>query len=46
LTRGEALEGVAEADRDRLFDTLTQMKANLIGKSAQGPTGERRVSNG
>jgi MarR family transcriptional regulator, transcriptional regulator for hemolysin len=44
LTRGEAMEGVADEDRDRLYDTLSQMKANLIGKAAA--VGERRVSNG
>ena len=44
LTRGEAMEGVADEDRDRLFDVLSHMKANLIGKSAT--VGERRVSNG
>jgi DNA-binding MarR family transcriptional regulator len=44
LTRGEAMEGVADEDRDRLYDTLAQMKANLIGKAAS--VGERRVSNG
>jgi MarR family transcriptional regulator, transcriptional regulator for hemolysin len=44
LTRGEAIEGVADEDRDRLYDTLSQMKANLIGKAAA--VGERRVSNG
>src|SRR5258707_1035172 len=31
LTRGEALEGVPEEDRNRLFDILSSMKANLIG---------------
>jgi MarR family transcriptional regulator, transcriptional regulator for hemolysin len=48
LTRGEAMEGVAEEDRDRLFDVLLRMKANLIGKSAaaKDAMGERRVSNG
>lgn len=44
LTRGEAMEGVADEDRDRLFDTLSRMKANLIGKSAA--VGERRAANG
>jgi DNA-binding MarR family transcriptional regulator len=44
VTRGEAMEGVADEDRDRLYDTLAQMKANLIGKAAT--VGDRRVSNG
>src|SRR6478735_3671968 len=32
-TRGEALEGVAEEDRDRLFSVLSSMKANLLTKA-------------
>jgi DNA-binding MarR family transcriptional regulator len=44
LTRGEAMEGVADEDRDRLFDVLSRMKVNLIGKSAA--VGERRAANG
>lgn len=44
LTRGEALEGVPDEDRDRLFDVLFRMKTNLIGKSAT--VGERKASNG
>jgi MarR family transcriptional regulator for hemolysin len=48
MTRGEALEGVSEADHERLFEILSNMKANLIAKSsaAKQTTGERRVSNG
>jgi len=45
LTRGEALEGVPEEDRNRLFDILSSMKVNLIGKSAAA-AGERRASHG
>lgn len=45
LTRGEAMEGIAEEERDRLFDILSSMKANLIGKSTV-TVGERRASNG
>jgi MarR family transcriptional regulator for hemolysin len=45
LTRGEAMEGVADEDRDRLFDILSRMKTNLIGKSAAA-LGERRAANG
>ena len=43
-TRGEAMEGVSEEERDRLFDILSSMKANLIGKSST--VGERKASNG
>lgn len=32
-TRGEALEGVADEDRDRLLDILSRMKVNLTGNS-------------
>ena len=35
-TRGEALEGVAEEDRDRLFALLSSMKANLAGQGGAG----------
>jgi DNA-binding MarR family transcriptional regulator len=45
VTRGEAVEGVSEADRDRLFDILLSMKANLIAKSS-APVGDRRASHG
>ncbi|MBV8190313.1 MAG: MarR family transcriptional regulator [Alphaproteobacteria bacterium] len=31
-TRGEALDGVPEIERDLLFQTLTTMKANLLRK--------------
>ena len=41
LTRGEALDGVLQDNRDRLFDILSSMKTNLLGKLAMG--GERRV---
>jgi DNA-binding MarR family transcriptional regulator len=44
-TRGEAVEGVSEEDRDRLFDILSIMKANLIARSS-APVGERRASHG
>jgi DNA-binding MarR family transcriptional regulator len=44
LTRGEALEGVSEADLDRLFDILGSMKTNLLGRLATA--GERRASHG
>jgi len=45
VTRGEAMEGVSEEDRERLFDILSSMKANLIGKSS-AVVGERRASHG
>lgn len=44
-TRSEALEGVEEAERDRLFAILSAMKSNLLAKSA-GDGGERRVDSG
>jgi DNA-binding MarR family transcriptional regulator len=45
-TRGEALEGVAEAERDQLFAILSKMKANLLTKATTGASGERRASHG
>ena len=44
LTRGEALDGVSEDDRDRLFDILSSMKTKLLGRLATA--GERRASHG
>ncbi len=44
-TRAEAMEGVDEKDRERLFDILSSMKANLIGRSSTA-VGERRASHG
>lgn len=44
-TRGEALEGVIEEDRERLFALLSSMKANLLAKATPA-TGERSASNG
>ena len=44
-TRGEALEGVAEEDRDRLFALLSSMKANLLAKAVPAAA-ERSTSNG
>jgi MarR family transcriptional regulator, transcriptional regulator for hemolysin len=46
VTRGEALEGVAEADRDQLFAILSAMKGNLLTKAATGTSGDRRASHG
>jgi DNA-binding MarR family transcriptional regulator len=45
ITRGEAFEGVPDAERERLFAILSSMKANLLGK-ATGAVGERKVSHG
>ena len=45
VTRGEAMEGVSEEDRERLFDILSSMKANLVAKSSAS-AGERRASHG
>ena len=49
LTRGEALEGVPEAVREHLFDVLSTMKANLLGKLSTMPreqAADRRSDNG
>lgn len=45
LTRGEAFEGVPDAERERLFAILSSMKANLLTK-ATATVGERRVDHG
>ena len=45
-TREEALEGVAEAQRDQLFAILSAMKANLLAKATTGASGDRRASHG
>jgi DNA-binding MarR family transcriptional regulator len=45
VTRGEALQGVPDTERERLFEILSSMKANLLGKLATG-IGERKVSHG
>ncbi|MBY0322838.1 MAG: MarR family transcriptional regulator [Reyranella sp.] len=45
VTRGEAMQGVSDEDRDRLFDILSTMKTNLIAKSS-ALVGERRASHG
>ncbi|WP_428682288.1 MarR family winged helix-turn-helix transcriptional regulator [Reyranella sp.] len=44
-TRSEALEGVAEAEREQLFALLSRMKSNLLAK-ASAPAGERSTGNG
>jgi MarR family transcriptional regulator, transcriptional regulator for hemolysin len=45
ITRSEALDGVAETERDRLFAILASMKANLLRKAASA-NGDRRASHG
>ena len=45
VTRGEAFEGVPDAERERLFAILSSMKANLLSKAA-APAVERRASHG
>ena len=47
-TRGEALDGVPEIERDLLFQTLTTMKANLLRKlNASSEKGtERKARHG
>src|SRR3984957_12245038 len=44
-TRAEALVGVSEGDRDRLLETLTQMKSNL-SMACRAPIGEREAHYG
>jgi MarR family transcriptional regulator, transcriptional regulator for hemolysin len=48
ITRAEAFEGVTEDDRDRLFETLSILKTNLLVKASGGVAerSERRLSNG
>jgi MarR family transcriptional regulator for hemolysin len=43
-TRAEALEGISEADRERLIRVLSTIKSNLIGATAADD--ERRVQHG
>ena len=45
ITRGEAFEGVPDAERERLFAILSSMKANLLTK-ATAAVGERRADHG
>lgn len=44
ITRGEALQGVPEREREQLIETLSAMKSNLIGASAADD--ERRANHG
>jgi DNA-binding MarR family transcriptional regulator len=43
-TRGEAMKGLADEDRERLFEILSTMKVNLVARSASAV--ERRASHG
>ena len=45
LTRGDALAGVSDADRDQLMNVLTQMKSNLAEASRCSPS-EPEVNHG
>jgi MarR family transcriptional regulator, transcriptional regulator for hemolysin len=46
VTRGEALTGVSEADRERLLKTLQALKTNLM-LACDGPAaGQKKVSHG
>jgi hypothetical protein len=44
-TRGEALLSVAAEDRDRLYDTLTLMKSNLVQACRLG-AGDKEKNHG
>lgn len=44
-TRGEALDGISEAEQQRLFETLSGMKCNLL-KACSLPVEEREVTYG
>lgn len=45
ITRGEALEGFSEAERERLVHVLASMKANLIA-ACGSPVDDQEVSHG
>ena len=44
-TRGEALDGISDAEQQRLFETLSAMKGNLL-KACSLPVEEREVTYG
>lgn len=46
LTRGEALTGMSEANRNRLLTTLQTLKANLTDACDAPVVEQRRASNG
>jgi MarR family transcriptional regulator for hemolysin len=45
LTRSEALDGIPEAEREKLLGTLTIMKKNLVAACAK-PTATREATHG
>ena len=46
VTRGEALTGVPEADRERLLKTLQALKTNLMLACDAPAVGQKKVSHG
>jgi len=46
VTRGEALTGVSEADRERLLKTLQALKTNLMLACDAPAAGQKKVSHG
>jgi MarR family transcriptional regulator, transcriptional regulator for hemolysin len=44
-TRAEALDGVLDADRDQLLQTLTRMKTNLLA-ATRAPLVEKEANYG
>jgi MarR family transcriptional regulator, transcriptional regulator for hemolysin len=44
-TRGEALDGISDAEQQRLFETLSAMKGNLL-KACSLPVQEREATYG
>jgi DNA-binding MarR family transcriptional regulator len=46
ITRAEALAGVSEADKQRLFKTLQTLKSNLSDACDAPTAGQKRASNG
>ena len=45
VTKGEALEGISDADRERLMDVLSRMRANLLGCD-EAAVAERTIRHG
>jgi len=45
LTRGEAFDGIAPAQRDQLFDILSAMKTNLV-RACRAPVAENETKYG
>ncbi len=46
LTRGEALAGISQQEREQLLQTLTRMKINLIGACNTPVDDDRALSHG